>query len=74
MSDTIIEEKVRPVDTESGDHDTFAHYALKKDIERAIFDGVEIVALCGKKWLPTRDFTEYPICPTCKDIYESLEE
>jgi hypothetical protein len=62
-----------PVDSEGGDHDLFSHYANKKDIERATFDGVEIVALCGKKWRPSRDFTKFPVCPTCKDIYEAMD-
>lgn len=59
--------------TEDGDHDLFAHYAKKLDIERSMFDGVEITALCGKKWRPSRDFAKFPICPTCKDLYEKLE-
>lgn len=73
---TFIDEKTdtRPVDTDTGDHDTFAHYARKTDIERAMFDGVEIVALCGKKWLPTKDFTKYPVCPTCKERYEAMRD
>lgn len=55
--------------TDAGDHDLFSHYALKKDIERSMFEGVEITALCGKKWRPSRDFTKFPVCGTCKDIY-----
>lgn len=69
---TDVLEKITPVDTEAGDHDTFAHYARKKDIERSMFEGVEIVALCGKKWRPSKDFTKYPVCPTCKERWEAL--
>ncbi len=29
--------------------------------------GEAIVALCGKKWIPTRDPSRYPICPTCAE-------
>ncbi|MBU4466278.1 MAG: DUF3039 domain-containing protein, partial [Actinobacteria bacterium] len=29
-------------------------------------------ALCGKKWTPGRDPEKFPVCPTCKEIYESL--
>ena len=29
------------------------------------YAGEAITALCGKKWVPTRDPTRYPICPTC---------
>jgi Protein of unknown function (DUF3039) len=60
----IVEERV-PVDTDGGDHDRFAHYARKEDVTRAYITGEAITALCGKKWVPTRDPTRYPICPTC---------
>jgi hypothetical protein len=28
--------------------------------------------LCGKVWVPVRDPARFPICPTCKEIYEGL--
>ena len=55
------------VDTDGGDHDRFAHYARKSDITRAMVTGEAITALCGKKWVPTRDPSRYPVCPTCKE-------
>jgi hypothetical protein len=54
-----------PLDTDGGDHDRFAHYARKDDVTRAYITGEAITALCGKKWVPTRDPSRYPICPTC---------
>jgi len=60
--------------TEDGDHDRFSHYAPKAKIMEAIVTGVPIVALCGKKWVPSRDPEKFPVCPTCKEIYESLRE
>lgn len=68
LEDTSVVTEV----TEPGDHDLFSHYAKKTDIERAIFDGVEIEALCGKKWRPSRDFTKFPVCQTCQDLYDQL--
>jgi hypothetical protein len=56
-----------PVDTDHGDHDRFAHYCRKADITRALVTGEAIVALCGKKWVPSRDPKRYPVCPTCKE-------
>ena len=53
------------IDTDGGDHDRYAHYAKKDDVTRAYVTGEAITALCGKKWVPTRDPTRYPICPTC---------
>ena len=60
-------ESTNPIDTDGGDHDRFAHYCRKDDITRALVTGEAIVALCGKKWVPTRDPERYPICPTCKE-------
>lgn len=53
------------VTTDDGNHDRFAHYCRRADVVRATVTGEAIVALCGKKWVPTRDPSRYPICPTC---------
>ena len=58
--ETPVERPV-PVDTDDGDHDRFAHYARKDDVARAYVTGEAIVALCGKKWVPTRDPSRYRI-------------
>jgi hypothetical protein len=70
------EQITRPItsDGEPGDHDLFAHYVTKPDLERAILDGISCRALCGKKWLPTRDAQKFPKCPECKDIFDSFPE
>ena len=34
--------------------------------------GTPIKALCGKVWVPSRDPKKFPVCPECKEIYESL--
>ena len=52
-------------DTDGGDHDRFAHFCRKEDVARAYVTGEAITALCGKKWVPTRDPSRYPVCPTC---------
>ena len=65
-------EKPSLAHTDQGDHDKLAHYARKTDIERSIFEGVEITALCGKKWRPEGDFTKYPVCETCKERWKTL--
>ena len=62
--ETPTEETSR-VDTDGGDHDRYAHFCRKDDIMRAMVTGEAIVALCGKKWVPTRDPERFPICPTC---------
>jgi glutaredoxin len=70
-TETVIEPRL--TDTDDGDHDRFAHYVRKADIVRSAVEGVPVIALCGKKWIPNRDPEKYPVCPTCKEIYEALK-
>ncbi len=55
-----------------GDHERFAHYVKKSDIVRSNVEGVEVVALCGKKWIPNRDPSRFPVCPACQEIMAAL--
>lgn len=71
MSDTQRLTKPGRVD-DDGDHDRFAHYVPKDDIVRALVEGTPVMALCGKVWVPSRDPSRYPICPTCKAIREEM--
>jgi hypothetical protein len=73
---TLLDEDLETIfkTTDDGDHERFAHYFRKEDIERAYFDGAEITALCGKKDIPTRDFTKFPVCPECKEVMEGLSD
>lgn len=57
---------VRPT-TDDGDHDRFAHICKKEDVARAYVTGEAIEALCGKKWVPSRDPEAYPVCEMCKE-------
>ena len=58
--------------TSEGDHDKFAHYAEAEEITRALVEGIPIVAMCGKIWIPTRAPDSFPICPRCKEMYDQL--
>lgn len=55
-----------------GDHDLFAHIALADDIARCTVTGEELVALCGKRWVPCRDPDGLPVCPECTSIAGTL--
>lgn len=55
-------------DTDAGDHDRFTHYVRKKDLERSRTTGKPVRALCGKRWVPDRDPSRYPMCATCAEI------
>jgi len=57
---------------DDGDHDRFSHYVKKEKILESAVSGKAVRALCGKKWVPTRDPEKFPICPICKEIYAGL--
>lgn len=67
---TLLEEQVQNV--EPGDHDRYSHYVRKEKIVESAVLGTPVLALCGKLWVPGRDPQKFPICPSCKDIYEGL--
>lgn len=57
---------------EPGDHERFAHYVRKEKILTSALSGDPVIALCGKVWVPGRDPNRFPVCPACKEIYESM--
>lgn len=73
---TALDERTKEAEhtlpTEEGDHDRFSHYVPKDDLTEAMVMGTPVVALCGKIWVPSRDGTKFPVCPDCKEIWESL--
>jgi hypothetical protein len=71
VSPDTITAPARP-DVGEGDHDRYAHYVKKVDVLRSALDGIEIVALCGKRWIPTRDPERFPVCPTCKELHDQI--
>jgi len=71
-SDLLEKEKVEQT-TDSGDHDLFSHYISKVDQEAAWLSGKPATALCGKQWLPTKDPQRYPVCQSCKDVYDQMK-
>lgn len=67
---TLLEEQIQNL--EPGDHERYAHYVRKEKIVESAVLGTPVVALCGKTWVPGRDPDKFPVCPTCKEIYEGL--
>lgn len=77
MSDILLEREKAGVEIitdhfEPGDAEKFSHYVKKQLILESAFTGQPVLALCGKLWTPTRDPEKFPVCPECKDIYESM--
>lgn len=69
MVTTLPQDDTR-LDLDNGNHDRFSHYVPKADLMTAFVEGLPIIALCGKVWVPSRDPDKYPVCPDCKRIYE----
>ena len=73
---TLLEQEVASTPRTSvgdGDHERFAHYVKKEKILESALSGDVVIALCGKVWVPSRDPERFPVCPECKDIWESLD-
>lgn len=65
----VLEPDVESRTTDStGDHDRFAHYVRRRELEKAQKSGTAVTALCGKRWKPDADPSRFPMCPTCAEI------
>lgn len=72
--DRELEKLLEETSVEDGDHERFSHYVKKDTIMKSALSGKPVIALCGKVWTPGRDPEKFPVCPTCKDIYEKLKK
>lgn len=70
-----------PITNNDGDHEKFAHYVKKPKgvyqgassyVLDAMVNGYEVEALCGKKWVPTRDPKRFPVCPECQAMVDRV--
>jgi Protein of unknown function (DUF3039) len=41
-------------------------------VVEGIVNGTAVRALCGKEWVPGRNPQRYGLCPTCKEIAQSM--
>ena len=71
-SETITKERTQPL-REEGDEERFSHYVPKGKLMEAMVNGTPVVALCGKVWVPSRNPERFPVCTTCKEIWESMK-
>jgi hypothetical protein len=68
-----------------GDHERMSHIVLEgvkvseddfvsagPSVVEGMVNGTAVKALCGKVWIPGRDPKRFPLCPTCKDVAESM--
>lgn len=72
--DRELEKLLGSEQVDEGDHDRYSHYVKKDKILTSALSGKPVIALCGKVWVPGRDPEKFPVCPSCKDIYEKLRD
>ena len=72
--DKELEKLLAKEQVDEGDHDRYSHYVKKDKILKSALSGKPVIALCGKVWTPGRDPEKFPVCPTCKEIYEKLRD
>jgi hypothetical protein len=70
----IVDNEEKVEDDGTGDHELLSHYVSREDIVKASTTGVKVYALCGKKWTPTRNPENYPVCPECKAVYLKMRD
>lgn len=56
---------VPEITTDQGDDDALAHIVTKDQQMKGYVEGMPIEALCGKVWVPSRDYQGLPVCQTC---------
>lgn len=71
---SVLEREEQLSTLDEGDHERFSHFVQKEKILESAVTGAPVIALCGKVWTPGRDPEKFPVCPTCQEIYESLNE
>lgn len=73
MSDIIEAPTETPIAIDDGDHDRFSHIVMPASaVTEAYITGATVTALCGKQWIPSRDPNNYPVCPTCKEVWDNI--
>lgn len=72
MSDVLEKPDVDIKVDNSGDHDRFQHYFYKTDIERNIFEGIPMTALCGKTVSRQVDPKGRTVCQECQRMMDEV--
>lgn len=82
MSVFVDEPKVVPFAEEatSTEKDQCAHIVKTRKDENAAakvlearIHGLVLEALCGHRWVPSRDPKQLPVCEECKEVYETYK-
>ena len=70
---TLVEERPDVKETDTGPE--MFHYVKKDKIAESAVMGVYVEALCGERFPVTKAAKPgSPVCPACKEIFESFKE
>ncbi|MGH8945511.1 MAG: DUF3039 domain-containing protein [Acidimicrobiia bacterium] len=58
--------------TDQGESDEYAHIVMRDDQLRGYVAGEAIQALCGKVFVPSRDYERLPVCQKCVEERDRL--
>jgi hypothetical protein len=73
VSDTEILERPETRDADTDNGPEMFHYVRKEKIAESAVMGTLVVALCGETFPVTKSPKPgSPVCPACKEIYDSL--
>lgn len=72
MSDVEIKEHPSSPETETSDP-LYAHIIKRNDLMTGLIFGQEVEALCGKRWVPSREGTGLPVCQMCLDLNDAVD-
>lgn len=72
IMDAPVLEEVEQLDPDKHSH--IIYYEKRGDaaakVTEAYVEGTPLTALCGHVFVPSKDPTNLPVCPKCKDIWE----
>ena len=56
----------------TGSADNLAHIVSEAGMLESFVAGTELEALCGKRWVPSREGSGLPICGECKALFDGF--
>lgn len=71
MADTNL--APAPTTSDTDEEGRLAHIGRADEVSRGYVTGQPITALCGKRFVPTRDPDRYPMCPRCSAIMSQIK-
>lgn len=72
MTDLLIAPQLTDPEAEQ-EEPKEAHIVSKEDQMRGYIEGSPITALCGRVWVPSRDYTNLPVCERCKETLAQIQ-